>query len=170
MYLANEGSLCFLRLEHMEGYQDLSLETTLFTILSAQGKKKWQCNEYFTRSTRQYYYCESTCALQLECKEVNTTVHIGCCYNSLSDVEDNTETRCRFSMSAGSKSVGLSNYATLFWAVVKCLEIFDVFNSQAALVYWISGWFPLMKVALNNNTLWARCFEDEENVRNAISI
>ena len=73
-------------------------------------------------------------------------------------------------MSAGSKSAGLSNYATLFWAMVKCLEIFDVFNGQVALVYWISGWFPLMKVALNNNTLWARCFKDEENVRNAISI
>ena len=27
-----------------------------------------------------------------------------------------------------------------------------------------------MKVSLNNNTLWARCFEDEGNVRNAISI
>ena len=58
MYLANEGSLCFLRPEYMEGYQDLSLETMLFTILSAQGKKKWQCNEYFTGSTRQYYYCD----------------------------------------------------------------------------------------------------------------
>ena len=146
MYLANEGSLCFLRPEYMEGYQDLSLETMLFTILSAQGKKKWQWNEYFTGSTQQYYYYESTCALQLECKEVNTTVHIGCCYNSLFDVEDNTETRCRFSMSAGSKSAGLSNYATLFWAVVKCLEIFDVFYSQVALAYWFSGRYPLMKV------------------------
>ena len=73
-------------------------------------------------------------------------------------------------MSAGIKSTGFSVYATLFWAVVKCLEIFDVFNGQVALVYWISGWFPLMKVALNNNTLWARCFQGEGNVRNAISI
>ena len=67
-------------------------------------------------------------------------------------------------MSAGIKSTGFSDYATLFWAVVKCLEIFDVFDGQDALAYWISGRFPLMKVSLNNTTLWARCFQGEENV------
>ena len=70
MYLANDGSLGFLRLEHVEGHQELSLETMLFTALSTQGKQKWQCNETFTESMQQYYYCESTCA-------VGATVHIG---------------------------------------------------------------------------------------------
>ena len=32
--------------------------------------------------------------------------------------------------------------------------------------YWVSGQFPLMKVSFHNNTLWARCFEGEGNVRN----
>ena len=31
-------------------------------------------------------------------------------------------------MSAGIKFAGFSDYATLFWVVVKCLEIFDVFD------------------------------------------
>ena len=69
-------------------------------------------------------------------------------------------------MSAGIKTASFSDYATLFWAVVKCLEIFDEFDGQDALMYWISGRFPLMKVSLNNNTLWARCFQGEENIRN----
>ena len=69
-------------------------------------------------------------------------------------------------MSAGIKTASFSDYATLFWAVVECLEIFDEFDGQDALAYWISGWFPLMKVSLNNNTLWARCFQGEGNVRN----
>ena len=43
----------------------------------------WQRNATFTVSMWQYYYCESTCALQLECKEVNAIVHIGCYYTSL---------------------------------------------------------------------------------------
>ena len=166
MYLANDGSLGFHRLEHVEGHQELSLETTLFTILSTQGKRRWQRNATFTGLTWQYYYYESTCALQLECKEVNATIHIDCYYNSLFDVEDNTEARCGFSMSAGTKSTGFSVYATLFWAVVKCLEIFDVFDGQDALAYWINGQFPLMKVSLNNNTLWTTCFQGEGNVRN----
>ena len=159
MYLANDGSLDFLRLEHVEGHQELSLETMLFTTLSTQGKQKWQCNETFTKSMWQYYYCESTCT-------ISATVHIGCYYNSLFNAEDNTKTRCRFSMSVGIKSAGFSDYATLFWAVVKCLEIFDVFDSQDALTYWINGQFPLMKVSLNNNTLWTTCFQGEGNVRN----
>ena len=69
-------------------------------------------------------------------------------------------------MSAGIKSTGFSVYATLFWAVVKCLEIFYVFDGQDALAYWINGQFPLMKVSLNNNTLWTRCFQGKGNVRN----
>ena len=81
-------------------------------------------------------------------------------------MEDNTETRCRFSMSASIKSASFLDYATLFWAAVKCLEIFDEFDGQDALAYWISGRFPLMKVSLSNNTLWARCFQGERNVRN----
>ena len=159
MYLANDGSIGFLRLEHVEGHQELSLETMLFTALSTQGKQKWQCNETFIESTRQYYYCESTCT-------VSATVHIGHCYNSLFNAKDNTKTRCGFSMSAGIKTASFSDYATLFWAVVKCLEIFDVFDGQDALAYWINGQFPLMKVSLNNNTLWTTCFQGEGNVRN----
>ena len=91
MYLDNDGSLGIHRLEHVEGHQELSLETTLFTILSTQGKRRWQRNATFTGLTWQYYYYESTCALQLECKEVNAAIHIDCYYNSLFDVEDNTE-------------------------------------------------------------------------------
>ena len=113
MYLANDGSLGFLRLEHVEGHQELSLERKLFTILLTQGKQRWQRNATSIGSTWQYYYYESTCALQLECKEVNATFHIGYCYNSLFDAEDNIEARCGFSMSAGIKSTGFSDYATL---------------------------------------------------------
>lgn len=75
------------------------------------------------------------------------------------NAEDNTKTRCRFSMSVGIKITSFLDYATLFCAVFKCLEIFDKFDGQDALAYWISGRFPLMKVSLNNNTLWARCFQ-----------
>ena len=32
--------------------------------------------------------------------------------------------------------------------IIKCLEVFDVFSSQDALAYWVSGRFPLMKVSL----------------------
>ena len=32
--------------------------------------------------------------------------------------------------------------------IIKCLEVFDVFSSQDALAYWVSGQFPLMKVSL----------------------
>ena len=32
--------------------------------------------------------------------------------------------------------------------------------------YWPSGRSPLMKVLFNNNTLWARYFQGEGNVRN----
>ena len=39
-----------------------------------------------------------------------------------------------------------------------------------SLEYWSYGKSPLMKVSLNNNTLRARCFEEEGNIRNAISI
>nr|POE61480.1 hypothetical protein CFP56_37784 [Quercus suber] len=106
MYLANDGSLGFLRLEHVEGHQELSLETTSFKILSTQGKQRWQRNATSTGSMWQYYYYESTCALQLECKEVNATIHIGYCYNSLFDAKDNTEARYGFSISAGIKSTG----------------------------------------------------------------
>ena len=38
IYLTNDGSLGFLWLERVEGHQELSLATTLFTILSTQGK------------------------------------------------------------------------------------------------------------------------------------
>ena len=69
-------------------------------------------------------------------------------------------------MSAGVKTTSFSDYATLFWAVVECLEIFDEFDSQDALACWISGRFPLIKVSLNNNILWARCFQGEGNVKN----
>ena len=31
--------------------------------------------------------------------------------------------------------------------MIKCLEVFDVFNGQNALAYWISGQFPLIKVS-----------------------
>ena len=65
-------------------------------------------------------------------------------------------------MSTGIKAASFSNYATLFWAVVECLEIFDEFDSQDALAYWISGRFPLMKVSLNNSTLWARFSQGRE--------
>ena len=51
-------------------------------------------------------------------------------------------------------------------AVTWCLEVVGVFNVQDALEYWISGRFPLMKVSFHNNTLWARCFQEERNVRN----
>ena len=56
------------------------------------------------------------------------------------------------------------------WAMVKCFDVFDVFSGKDTLTCWVSARFPLMKVSLNNNTLWARRFEDEGNVRNAISI
>ena len=41
-----------------------------------------------------------------------------------------------------------------------------VINGQDALAYWVSGWFPLMKVSFHNHTLWARCFQVEGNVMN----
>ena len=41
---------------------------------------------------------------------------------------------------------------------------------KMSLEYWFYGKSPLMKVSLNNNTLRARCFEKEGNIRNAISI
>ena len=104
--------------------------------------------------------------MQWKCKDVNALVHVACCYNSLFDAKDNTEAQCGFSMSAGFKFACFSDYATLFWGVVKCLEIFDVFDGQDALAYWINGRFPLMNVSLNNNTLWTRCFQGEGNVRN----
>ena len=85
--------------------------------------------------------------MQWKCKDVNALVHVACCYNSLFDAEDNTEAQCGFSMSAGFKFACFSDYATLFWGVVKCLEIFDVFDSRGALAYWISGRFPLIKVS-----------------------
>ena len=31
--------------------------------------------------------------------------------------------------------------------MIKCLEVFDVFNGQDTLAYWVSGRFPLMKVS-----------------------
>ena len=77
-----------------------------------------------------------------KCKEVNATIHIGCCYNSLFDAEDNTEAQCGFSMSAGIKSAGFLDYATLFWAVVKCLEIFDVFDGQMPWRIGLVAGFP----------------------------
>ena len=162
MYLANGGSLGFLRLEHVEGHQELSLERKLFTILSTQGKQRWQRNATFIGSTWQYDYYASTCALQWKCKEVNAPVHIGCCYNSLFDAEDNTKAQCGFSMSVGIKSAGFSDYATLFWAVVKYLEIFDVFDDQNALAYWISGQFPLMKVSFQATPCGQGVFKGRE--------
>ena len=51
-------------------------------------------------------------------------------------------------------------------------NIFVTVNLQCkmSLEYWSYGKSPLMKVSLNNNTLRARCFEEEGNIRNAISI
>ena len=57
-------------------------------------------------------------------------------------------------------------YLLKLWVVTRCLELVGVFNVQDALEYWVSGWFYLMKVSLHNNTLWARCFQGEGNVRN----
>ena len=57
-------------------------------------------------------------------------------------------------------------YAPMSWAMINCFGAVHVINSQDALAYWVSGWFPLMKVSFHNNTLWARCFQGEENVRN----
>ena len=31
--------------------------------------------------------------------------------------------------------------------MIKCLEVFDVFNGRDTLTYWVSGRFPLMKVS-----------------------
>ena len=31
--------------------------------------------------------------------------------------------------------------------MIKCLEVFDVFNGRDTLAYWVSGLFPLMKVS-----------------------
>ena len=67
----------------------------------------------------------------------------------------------------GYPFTGLSqNVESLFKLWLNCLEVFGVFNVQDALKYWVSGWFPLMKVSFHNNTLWARCFQGEGNVRN----
>ena len=41
---------------------------------------------------------------------------------------------------------------------------------KMSLRYWSIGRSPLMKMLIHNNTLWARCFQGERNVRNAISI
>ena len=41
---------------------------------------------------------------------------------------------------------------------------------KMSLRYWSIGRSPLMKMLFHNNTLWARCFQGEGNVRNAISI
>ena len=57
-------------------------------------------------------------------------------------------------------------YLLKLWAVTRCLEIVGVFNVQDALEYWVSSRFFLMKVSFHHNTLWARCFQGEENVRN----
>ena len=57
-------------------------------------------------------------------------------------------------------------YLHKLWVVTKCLEVVGVFNVQGALKYWVSGQFPLKKVSFHNNTLWARCFQWEGNVRN----
>ena len=58
------------------------------------------------------------------------------------------------------------NYLLKLWSVTRCLEVVGVFNVQDALEYWVSGRFSLMKVSFHNNTLWARCFQGEENVKN----
>ena len=52
------------------------------------------------------------------------------------------------------------------WSVTRFLEVVGVFNVQDALEYWVSGRLPLMRVSFHNNTLWARCFQGVENVRN----
>ena len=57
-------------------------------------------------------------------------------------------------------------YAPMSRVVINCFGAVHVINSQDALAYWVSGWVPLMKVSFHNNTLWARCFQGEENVRN----
>ena len=57
-------------------------------------------------------------------------------------------------------------YLLKLWAVTRCLEIVGVFNVQDALEYWVSSRFSLMKVSFHHNTLWARCFQGEGNVRN----
>ena len=57
-------------------------------------------------------------------------------------------------------------YLLKLWVVTWCLEVVGVFNVQDALEYWVSGRFYLMKVSFQNNTLWARCFQGEGNVRN----
>ena len=59
-----------------------------------------------------------------------------------------------------------SNYLLMLWSVTRCLEVIGVFNVQDVLEYWVSGRFPLVKVSFHNNTLWARCFQGVENVRN----
>ena len=166
MYLANDGSLGFLRLEHVEGHQELSLETKLFTILSTQAKQRWQRNATFTRSTWQYDYYASTCALQWKCKEVNALVHIGYCYNSLFYAEENTEVQCGFSMSACwffrlcYSILGSGQMLGNIWCFLRsrCIGVLD---------YW-----PVSphEGVISSNTLWARCFQGEGNVRNAISI
>ena len=56
-------------------------------------------------------------------------------------------------------------YALMSWAMINCFGATCVINDQDALVYWISGRFPLMKVSFHN-ALWASCFQGEGNFRN----
>ena len=56
-------------------------------------------------------------------------------------------------------------YAPMSWVVINCFGAICVINGQDALVYWVSGWFPLMNVLFHNNTLWARCFQGEGNLK-----
>ena len=57
-------------------------------------------------------------------------------------------------------------YAPMSWAMINCFGAVCVINGQDAFAYWVSGQFPLMKVSFQNNTLWARCFQGEGNIRN----
>ena len=44
-------------------------------------------------------------------------------------------------------------YAPMSWVVINCFGSVRVINGQDALVYWVSGRFPLMKVSFHNNIL-----------------
>ena len=38
-------------------------------------------------------------------------------------------------------------YLLQLWTMTRCLEVVGVFNFQDALEYWVSGWFPFMKMS-----------------------
>ena len=59
-------------------------------------------------------------------------------------------------------------YMLKLWIVIRCLEVVGVFNVQDALEYWVSGWFPLMKMSTTKTPCGQGVLKEREILRTHI--